>query len=222
MKEIYAVLPQVMETRAARVVLELGAHQGEDTRHLRRVFPDARLYSFEPDPRNVEAMRRNGSIRETTLLEAAVSDHDGFGMFHLFRAVLAEAPSWVQEAEYSGSSSLKRFGGENIHPWLKFDRTVTVPTVMLDTFVRQHVVERVDLVWADVQGAEDLVTAGGLAALSITSFLYTECTEAREYAGQIGLEEMLERLPGNWEVVQRFPFDVLLRNLTLGPEGDGG
>jgi len=56
--------------------------------------------------------------------------------------------------------------------------------------------------------------AGGRIALAHTSFLYTECTEANEYEGQIGLCEMLERLPGRWEVVERFPFDVLLRNLT--------
>jgi FkbM family methyltransferase len=218
MKEIYAVLPEILDASAARVVLELGAHQGEDTRHLRRAFPGAELYSFEPDPRNVEAMRKNGSISETTLLEAAVSDHDGFATFHLSRAELGDAPSWVRDAEYSGSSSLKR--SEDVHPWLRFETAVTVPTVTLDTFVRRYGIEHIDVVWADVQGAEDLMIAGGQQALSATSFLFTECMEAKEYEGQIDLGEMLERLPGEWEILRRFPFDVLLRNLAVGREAN--
>ena len=219
MKEIYSLLPQIVDTRAARVVLELGAYQGEDTAHLSRTFPNAQIYSFEPDPRNVDAMRRNGSADKTALVEAAVSDRDGSAAFHLSSAELSIAPGWVSDAEYSGSSSLKRpLGIPEVHPWLRFEATVVVPTLMLDTFVRERGIDHIDLIWADVQGAEDLMIAGGEKALAATSLLYTECTETSEYEGQIGLEEILERLPGTWDVVKRFPFDVLLRNRTHSPE----
>jgi FkbM family methyltransferase len=215
MKEIYNLLPQIIDTRAVRVVMEFGAYRGEDTVHLRRTFPNAQLYSFEPDPRNVGEMRRNGSADQTTLVEAAVSDRDGSASFHLSSAELSIAPQWVSDAEYSGSSSLKRpLGTSDVHPWLRFDATVVVPTLTLDTFVRERGIEHIDFIWADVQGAEDLMIAGGKAALSHASLLYTECTETSEYEGQIGLEEILERLPGPWEVIQRFPYDVLLRNMS--------
>jgi FkbM family methyltransferase len=215
MKEIYNLLPQIMDTRAARVVMELGAYRGEDTAHLRRTFPNAQLYSFEPDPRNVEAMRRNGLPDKTALVEAAVSDRDGSASFHLSSAELSIAPAWVSDAEYSGSSSLKRpLGTSGVHPWLRFDATVVVPTLTLDTFVRERGIEYIDFIWADLQGAEDLMIAGGKSALSNASLLYTECTETSEYEGQIGLEEILERLPRRWEVVKRFPYDVLLRNMS--------
>jgi FkbM family methyltransferase len=214
-KEIYAVLPEVLDPTSARVVVELGAHQGEDTLQLRRLFPNAELYSFEPDPRNVEAMRRNGSAAATTLVEAAVSDRDGFATFHLSSAALDEAPSWVRDAEYSGSSSLKPPGAvADVHPWLRFDRAVTVATLSLDSFVRERSIRWIDFVWADVQGAEDLMLAGGTTALSRTELLYTECAESGEYEGELGVEEIVDRLPGSWEVVRRFPFDVLLRNVT--------
>jgi FkbM family methyltransferase len=213
MKEIYNLLQQITDTQAARVVMELGAHRGEDTTHLRRTFPYAQLYSFEPDPRNIAAMRRNGSADKATLVEAAVSDRDGSASFHLSSAVLSIAPAWVSDAEYSGSSSLKRPLGD-VHPWLKFDATVVVSTLTLDTFARERGVEHIDLIWADVQGAEDLMIVGGKTALSHTSLLYTECTETGEYEGQIGLEEILELLPGRWDVVKRYPFDVLLRNMS--------
>lgn len=73
---------------------------------------------------------------------------------------------------------------------------MTVRTLTLDTLVKTYGIDRVDVVWADVQGAEDLMIADGQIALACTSFLYTECTETNEYQGQIGLGEMLELLPG--------------------------
>ncbi len=216
MKEVYALFPHVVDTGAARVVLELGAYRGEDTAHLRGMFPNAHLYSFEPDPRNLEVLRRNGSAEITTLVDVAVGDRDGEATFRLSSAVMSSAPSWVTDPEYSGSSSLKRPAAMvEIHPWLRLDEEITVRMLTLDTFVKTHGIDRIDLVWADVQGAEDLMIAGGQIALARTRFLYTECSEANEYEGQIDLGEMLERLPGRWEVIERFPFDVLLRNLTV-------
>lgn len=216
MSNIYSLLPQVMATASARVVLELGAHRGEDTLKLRRLFPGARLYSFEPDPRNIHAMRQTGMAAFTTLIEAAVSDRDGEAEFHLSSADLVGAPAWVTDAEYGGSSSLKRPDAlTRTHPWCRLDRTATVRTVSLDTFVRERGLRHIDLIWADVQGAEDLMIAGGRDALAMTAMLYTECSDGREYQGQLPLDELLRRLPGRWEVVRRFPYDVLLRNLTL-------
>ncbi|MBL8990857.1 MAG: FkbM family methyltransferase, partial [Phycisphaerae bacterium] len=91
MTDIYRLLPQVMATASARVVVELGAHRGEDTMRLRATFPNARLYSFEPDPRNIHAMRQSGVAAFTTLIEAAVSDRDGEAPFHLSSADLQGA-----------------------------------------------------------------------------------------------------------------------------------
>lgn len=183
---------------------------------LRRAFPNAHLFSFEPDPRNIHAMRQNGAARLTTLVEAAVADQDGPREFHLSSAELAGAPSWVKTTEYSGSSSLKRPAHHTFaHPWCKFESSITVRGLTLDTFVSAHEIDRIDFMWADVQGAEDLLIAGGQQALSRTEFLYTECVENSEYQGQIGLDEILRRLPGAWELVERFPYDALLRNRTL-------
>lgn len=216
MKEIYGLLPRIMDTAAARVVVELGAHQGEDTVQLRRVFPNALLYSFEPDPRNIHAMRQNGTACLTTLIEAAVADHDGTAEFHLSSADMRSAPAWVKSEDYAGSSSLKPAAGlARSHPWCNLDKSVIVRTVTLDTFARARGIEHIDFLWADVQGAEDLLIAGGQRILANTGFLYTECSDQGEYQGQIGLDEIVRRLPGHWEVVERFPYDVLLRNLTV-------
>ena len=80
-------------------------------------------------------------------------------------------------------------------------------------------VKTVDLLWADVQGAEVDLIEGGRETLARTSYLYTEYSNAELYAGQINLEEILARLPG-WRVVQNFPTtedyaDVLLENTRL-------
>ena len=71
--------------------------------------------------------------------------------------------------------------------------------------------EDIDFIWADVQGAEGDMIRGGQRALAKTRFLYTEYCNRELYEGQLSLRQMLGLLP-EFEVVRRFPNDVLLEN----------
>lgn len=49
-----------------------------------------------------------------------------------------------------------------------------------------------------------------------TRYLFCEYSNEELYEGEPTLEALLDMMPG-FEVLQRFPFDVLLRNTTLVP-----
>ncbi len=65
--------------------------------------------------------------------------------------------------------------------------------------------------------AENLFIRGGQEALGKTRYLYTEYSNRELYEGQVNLPQLLALLP-DYEVVARYPGDVLLRNKTLVTE----
>ncbi|MGD9690550.1 MAG: FkbM family methyltransferase [Phycisphaerales bacterium] len=226
MSAIYHWLPRVLDARQALNIIELGAHHGQDTAALRMMFPRARIWAFEPDPRNAHKLRRapvasRGAAGGVFVVEAAVSDTDGTATFRLSsgsrpRGPEDPSPRGGSAEPWTYSSSLKEpVEHLRVVPWVKFGETAKVKTVRLDTFCaeQQPPLRHVDFIWADVQGAEDLFIAGAQDTLTRVRLLYTEFAEIEMYRGQLGLKGILERLPGRWEVVAKFDHDVLLKNL---------
>jgi FkbM family methyltransferase len=109
----------------------------------------------------------------------------------------------------------------DVFPGVRFERTIKVRTMRLDTFAREQKLGPVDLIWADVQGAEADLIAGGTEVLARTRLLFTEYNEVEMYEGQVGLRRLLELLP-DFEVFARWPTDALLRNRSLHPGAPRG
>jgi len=74
----------------------------------------------------------------------------------------------------------------------------------LDNVAARMQIAKVDWIWCDVQGAEDLVIAGGLKTFARTRFFYTEYIEVEAYVGQIGRDEIHRRLPGRWRIAEDY------------------
>lgn len=219
-RDIYEFLGSgVLAPDAPLTIVEIGAHHGQDSYRLRRLFPNARIICFEPDPRNVYELKRAGVHKVVELVDAAVGDTDGTAEFTLSGG---QHPEWKKDRRlanraWTQSSSLKRPTGHlELFPWVKFSGTARVKVMRLDTFAAEAGLGAIDFVWADAQGAEDLVIAGGQRALARTRYLFTEVAPDRPlYEGQIGLDEIVRRLPGPWEVAARFQWDALLKNCGI-------
>ena len=72
----------------------------------------------------------------------------------------------------------------------------------------------VDFLWIDAQGCESDVIAGAPQTLKMTRWLFMECVIDALYEGQLDARQLLAMLP-DFEVVARYPDDMLLRNRTL-------
>lgn len=188
------------------VIMEIGSNDGEHTRLFSQLFPAARIYCFEPDPRAAARWKRNlGAQPHVQLFELAISDHCGEVQFF---------PSAGDERGDSGahdaSGSIRRPKEHlSISPEITFGARVVVPTLTLDAFCTQHHIDAIDLLWMDVQGAEIDVIRGGKHALSRTRFIYTEYSDLELYEGQLSLRALLRELP-EFQVKVRYPEDVLL------------
>ena len=131
-------------------VLEVGANIGDYTLALARACGETgRVYAFEPSPRIFAILEKNvrlNDLRNVVLVNKALTDRAG--------PVLL-----FEHADTSARSSLI--------PGLVRGRCegTSVGATTLDGFVVEKAVDRLDLVKADVEGAEYLVLSGGQDAL---------------------------------------------------------
>ncbi len=217
-QDVHALLAELFPTQPPATIIELGSHYGTDTYKLRQAFPHARIIAFEPDPRNIYLAKHSQIHKIVEYVEAAVSDTDGTSIFHLSDGIPPGAPKAAAVSGWSQSSSLKKPDQVCKHfPWLKFERSAKVKTMRLDTYCSQHAVGVVDFLWADVQGAEDLLIAGAQETLKRTRYFFTEFSTDRLYEGELDAQGILARLPNpaQWEVMALWPGDILLKNLSF-------
>jgi FkbM family methyltransferase len=202
----------------ARTILEIGANDGSHTVHFLRMFPRASIFAFEPDPRAIAKFKKNAADPRVRLFEMAIGATDGTAEFHRSSGFPDDAAPEAKAQDPEGwdqSGSLRAPKSHKVvWPWVKFDSTLTVPVQRLDSWAGAHGIDRVDLIWADVQGAEDDLIAGGGATLARTRFLFTEYSDDEWYEGQPTLARILDLLPA-FRILRRYQTDVLLENTAF-------
>lgn len=123
---------------------------------------------------------------------------------------------------WSFSNTLKKPTGHyKRYPWVGFSVETLVKTVKLDTYYHDFLSHRVvDLIWADVNGAEREMIEGGRKMLQRTRYLLTEFARGPQlFEGQASLWELSRMLP-DWDPAAIFDNDILLKNTRYQPGGD--
>ena len=194
------------------VILDIGSNDGTHTGWFLDLFPRARVFSFEPDPRARKRYEAKVASDQAVLFDLAISDMDGLIEFHVSSG---KQGGYSKDWDESGSIRKPKLHLK-MHPSVKFEETIKVKTRRLDTWAAEQAVDSIDFIWADVQGAEVDLIKGGRATLGKTRYFYTEYSNRELYAGQIDLKTLLKSLP-EFEVVHRYETDVLLRNRGIRP-----
>ena len=199
-----------------KVFVEIGMHFGTDTQEFRRMHPQARIVSFEPDPRNIEMIKKLGNDKICELHELALSNTNESMDFYLSSGdSRGRVPEVIlQQNDWSCSSSLKKPTGHlSLHKWITFPSSVKVSCCKLDDFEPLKNT-KIDFMWVDVQGAEDLVFSCAQETLKNTHYVYTEYCNQQLYEGQLNLQGILKLFPG-FRVLIDYGGDVLLQNTNF-------
>lgn len=122
-----------------RTIVEAGARYGHESITLRRVFPHAQIFSFEPNPVTVGTCEKN--LRDMDRIE-------------FFQKALGskneKLPFYSYMKDNDGASSfLKRLDFD-----ITQEQTGVVDVIRLEDFVTEHEIESIDLLCMDVQGFE--------------------------------------------------------------------
>ena len=153
------------------VVLDCGAYTGEAARGLRLIYPDARIYCFEPASAVFGELYRVCQEIGAVPIKRAVGAYSG-------RAVL-------NVTQFSACSSLLGYQPGNPYPDLtSVVRQERVDICTLDQWcaeagIRPH---EVGVIKLDVQGAELQAIEGARGILATPTLVYVEVCFAQFYA----------------------------------------
>lgn len=190
------------------IIFEIGANTGKDTILFSDLFPDGDIYAFEADPNVFEDLWKNVKDRDNvTALNYAIAKTSGKIIFH---------PS------NQGLSGSIRAPKEHltVYPQVHFLNDIVVDAVSLDDYMGPYFNGIVDFVWADVQGAElDMIAGGNNFFSNCVKYLYTEFSKKELYDGAPTLDQILQALP-DFELVMidwqwEADGNALLRNKKL-------
>ena len=186
------------------VFIDVGAHVGQYTLLAsKKVGPSGHVYSFEPHPRNFEALSYNVALNRFTnvsLLNAALADS------------VAECELFVNAA----NAGAKNRGTHSLRVQKEWIQSAKIPikALRLDDVLSD--ITRLDVLKIDVEGAELLVLKGAQQLLvrfkpviafesseeSAASFGHST-TDAKRFLAQLGYR--LFRLPAEGRRMQLIP-----------------
>jgi FkbM family methyltransferase len=191
---VHSPLPIERELRwlfdpaASITIFDIGACEGEDAVRYARLFPNAAVYAVEPIPDNVarihDTIARYGATT-VTVLPLALSDSSGLSRMY----VSSGSPPDIEATDdwdfgNKSSSLLAPDLHLEVHPWVRFNETISVETRRLDGICAERGIERVDFIHLDVQGAELMVLKGAGSSLSEVTAIWLEVEAVPLYRGQ--------------------------------------
>jgi FkbM family methyltransferase len=166
-----------------RSVIDVGANIGQFAALARRLFPSARIFSFEPIDecyrQLVETFSGDQLFKSFPL---ALGDESGIKQFH--------------HHEYSPASSLlsRNDLGVSVFPFTDARRETQITVERLDAVAAGLELEPEILVKLDVQGYEDRVIDGGRAVLAKARLALVEVNFYVQYETQALFHDVYARL----------------------------
>ncbi|MCP4001327.1 MAG: FkbM family methyltransferase [Gammaproteobacteria bacterium] len=196
--EIAKQLFAIFKPDDALTILDIGSCEGLDSIRYSNMFPDARVYAFEPLPANIEKIEANlkkYAKPNITIIKEALSDQQGTATFFVSSGHPDNKPA-VDEWDYGNKSSslLAPHETKNTHKWLEFNEEITVPTNTLENVCQQHGIDTIDFIHMDVQGAELMVLSGAGKLLSEIKLIWLEVEAIELYKDQpvkVDVEEFM-------------------------------
>jgi FkbM family methyltransferase len=203
---------KILQASSAPCIVELGARTGEEEQWLREACGDGpgrdpHYIMVEPDMWNLQHLLDNprGLDQNRKVIAGAVTHEDGIVQF--FPSISPDG------SRTSGSIRLPTQAHFDRYPDVKFMKELAsvVPGWSLDSIFRKDWLTKIDLLWADIQGAEADMILGGTEALKRTRYLFMEVYDEEMYVGQAGRRGLLAILQ-EWRLVEDFGDNVLLEN----------
>lgn len=199
-----ALISRFVDSRMP-IVIEAGSYDGQDTERFLDRWPNAHVYAFEPIP------QLNKNLVDRFALDSRVSVIN----FALVGNRCEETSMYTFSSEEcpNGSSSLFRPSMHTLRaPDIDLSVEVIVPAITLDDWFHQSMIDRCDLLWLDLQGAELEVLQAGTALLRRTKALHLEVSDEPLYEGAADRNDLQSFL-------KKFGFKLVARR-QLGINGN--
>jgi FkbM family methyltransferase len=143
------------------VIVEAGAQFGEDSEWMSELWPEGRIYAFEPSPESFPSLQKVAEACPNVVpCQLGLSDCAGEFPFYLC----------------GGASSLlcpsAGFNRDYFHADLS--QPIKVSTITLDEWCQTHDVNHIDFLWFDMEGNELRALNGALSIIDKVKCIYIE------------------------------------------------
>ncbi|HEX4958216.1 MAG TPA: FkbM family methyltransferase [Lacibacter sp.] len=184
------------------VIIDAGAHVGGDSIEMCRLYKGSTIHAFEPVPAIFRLLKHNTrKFKQIHCHTIALSNQNGTQTMH------------VSSGASDGSSSLlKPKDHLNDHPDVFFNEAIPVVTQTLDAWAAAQGINRVDLLWLDMQGFELEVLKASNKILPAVTAVHMEVSTRSTYEGvplydevkawmeSKGFRVEVEAIPQGWDM----------------------
>jgi FkbM family methyltransferase len=179
--ELVKLIQTHIDCGRARVILDVGSRDAEVAITFKKYYPNANIYAFECNPPAVDLCKRNiGNRADIFLVDKAVSDTNGLIEFYSIdpeRTVTPHADGNI------GASSL--YIANPDYPYEKYyQNRILVEAITLEKWAKAAEVNKIDILWMDLQGAELKALKGLGNLIKNVKVIYTEVEYKEMYIGQ--------------------------------------
>ncbi len=167
------------------IVVEAGAHDGEDTYQMSLIWPHGHIHAFEPDPRTYPELNRNlRNCNNVSTYPIALGSYNGVANFYLSKP--------TTEFGIAGQSSLFPDNQELWPwPWVEIEKQpVSVPIITLDSWAEKQGIKKIDFLWIDMQGSEFQMLKASPNILKTITLIKTEYSTKEYYKGTVLFDQL--------------------------------
>jgi FkbM family methyltransferase len=177
-------IPQSFPRDGNYVIFDIGSRDCIQSIEFYNAFPKAKIYSFECNPNTLDICRKNieNYSDRITLVEGAVCDYNGEVTFY---PIDKQRTITTWEDGNPGASSLFRSNGsyDSIEKYVQNE--ITVNCHRLDTVLSKYNIDKIDIIWMDLQGAELLALKGLGDFITKVKYIHTEVCHKAIYENQV-------------------------------------
>lgn len=170
-----------------RTIIDVGANRGQFAKRVLDIFPEAKIFSFEPLPKQFGRLKE---WAETKTGGRIVAYNVALGDQH------TNLP-FFEHVAYSPSSSFLKTTElcNQYYPKTEDQSLIEVEVVPLDDFIQEKKIELLSpvLIKLDVQGFENKVIQGGWETISRSEACVVEVSLEQLYEGQSKFSEIVEQ-----------------------------
>ena len=165
---------------AVKTVLDIGANVGVTALYFSQIFPNARIYAFEPAPDNFAVLAKNVA---------------NCGRIRAFNFALGAADATL---ELYASDNPINFGGYSLHAaGSDTAKKISIPVKSVASVLKDLAIGNLDVIKIDTEGAEwDILTAFPDDVLRTASYITGELHGNKDFA-------LLEHLSAWFDVGMR-------------------
>ena len=164
------------------VILDLGSYNALQSIEFCTLYPKAKIFAFECNPSAIKLCKENIlNLKNIEIIPKAVFNENKLIKFYHVERQKGVSSIYKVSSEYS---SIGKFIQEEIE----------VEATRIDTWAKETKIDKIDLCWSDLQGAEYEALEGMGELIYTIQALYLEVEEQKLYNGQKLFDDVVKFL----------------------------